>query len=316
MKIKKPALKKSYVRGSMKFVLIGGMLLVGLSSLNGFAANGKANEALLATMKEEAPEEKENFATSPAASGYANKFLKEYFTWDIKDAQGRKDRLAPFLMPELDQMAGLYIEGETKNSKFHSSELWKIEETGENTSLVTYKVLHTLNYTEEKKVKKKTIKNVIEKGPYEKWIQVPIITDGTNFKVNGLPMIISKPAEAVFEEEEKKKDERPDAAASLVEEIRLFLPTFFKQYTNGEQDQLNYLTDDLDLRPLGGVIAFQELQEITVKEGKDEFIVKVNALFEDSSTKALMLQTFEMTLTQKDGHWLVKKLNETQGGTK
>lgn len=316
--MKKPALKKSFIKGAAKFVIIGGMLVIGVGALNGFAANGKANEALKANMIEEIPEEKENFSTSPAAATYANKFLKEYFTWDSKDSQERKDRLAPYLMLDVDQQAGLFIEGETKNSKFYSSELWKIEGTGDNTSLITYKTYHTLNYTEEKKVKvkdkEKIVKNEVTKGPFEKWVQIPVITDGINFKINGLPIITSKPAEAVFQEEEEKKEKLKDASAIVREEVKVFLPTFFKQYTTGEQEQLNYLTEDYFLRPLGGVITFKELQEVSVKESGKEFIVNANALFTDTNTKATLLQEFEMVLVQKDGRWLVKNMNDIKGG--
>lgn len=312
--MKKPVLKKSVLNVTAKALVIGGIVIAGLGTLSGFAAFTVASQALKANEGEEVLEEKENFATSPAASTYANKFLKEYFTWDIGDSEGRQKRLAPFLMPDIDKTAGLYIEKETKSSKFHSSELWKVEETGENTSLITFKVLHTLHYVEEKKVKKKTVKNEVSKGPYEKWIQVTIITDGTNFKVNGLPVITSKPADPIFDNEKKESKKLKEASGTVKEEVTAFLPTFFKQYTGGEIEQLNYLTEDDFLKPLDGVISFVELREVKVQESKGEYIVTVSALFMDTNTKALMLQNYEMVLIQKDGRWLVKKMNDTQGG--
>lgn len=287
-----------------------------LGSLRGFTAINRIAD-INAAPKEEVKEETVNFATGPAAENFTQKFLNNYFTWDNNNPQEREVRLKPFLMEDMDQQAGLRFGKETAKASITSTELWNIEETGKNTSKLTYKILYKTHHIEEvvKKVKVKdkvqnqVTKKEVSKGPFTKWIEVSIITDNQNFKVNSLPIFVSAPDDAMIEPE--KMVEQKTAEPKTEEEIDAFLQTFFKQYTNGTREELQFLTTDKSLKPIGENISFIELEELKVYEkSKDgSYSTQATAIFKDSNTNAQMAQEFKLSIFEKDGRWQVKTIN-------
>ncbi|MDQ0862254.1 conjugal transfer protein [Bacillus sp. V2I10] len=88
-----------------------------------------------------------NFAAGVGAQSFAENFAVEYFNWDNADEEIKKraKRLQPFLAKGLDEQAGLSFEGMEWSSELTDSQVWNVEETEENTALITLRVHHTVN---------------------------------------------------------------------------------------------------------------------------------------------------------------------------
>lgn len=144
----------------------------------------------------------ENVAAGEGAQSFAENFAVQYFDWKNTDEDKKKrvERLKPFLATGLDEQAGLAFEGMEWNSSLSESQVWNVEEKGEDTALITLRVKHTLKKTTQpdpkavekaKKDKKKPPKAKEETtGPYEKYFVVPVKTDGKSFVVHKVPYFI------------------------------------------------------------------------------------------------------------------------------
>ncbi|MFJ7941131.1 conjugal transfer protein [Peribacillus sp. NPDC096622] len=315
-KPKKPKIKKDFSPkriNSRKYVKYSIYLLVAfwtVGAIRGYTADDNSTKPVEITQKATV----ENFATTIGAENFASKFVNEYFKWNKDDFQEREKRLQPYLREGMDEQAGLRFDTITGNAFLDTSELWKIEETGKDTAEFTFKVTYKVKKTEERDVKngKRTKKVTEEKdnGPYERWIKVPIITDGKSFLINGNPTFTSKPEKAKI----KPLETKPESAAAdqkTAAEINKFLQTFFKQYSTGTAAELEYLTTDKSIQPLGGTIVFESIEELRILENKKKSsIVEVNAIFTDSNSKVQILQKYTLeVLESSDNKWQVTKFN-------
>lgn len=275
-----------------------------LGSLRGFSVAAKLNSQPEIQQSEQTELKEENFATSIGAQTFAENFLEEYLSWDKDDYQERAERLAPYLREGVDEQAGLRFDTVTSNSSHKKTELWEVSETGENTSLITFKTTQMVTTVpEDKKVKPK------KSGPFEKWIQVPIITDGKSFLVNGVPTLTSKPAEVKIKPLEEPVAE-PEVNSKTAAEIEKFLATFLKQYATGTIEELEFLTSVKSIQPLGEGVEFQEIEKLIVLEKKKEsYVVEASGVFLDQHSKTQVLQIYNLEVSEKDGRWQVIKFN-------
>ena len=308
---KQPSVKRDY-RKVIKWSIIALIVFWTLGSFRGFSAINRISAIQNEPVKE-VEEVTVNFATGPAAENFTEKFLRQYFTWNNADTQERAERLKPYLLVGMDEQAGLRFGNESASAAVYTTELWNIKETGKNSAKLTYKVQYKTKHIEEEikkeKKKEKVIKKEVQKGPFTKWIDVSIITDGQNFKVNASPNFVSAPEEALIEvkNEMEIKSADPDAT----DEINAFLLTFFKQYANGTKEELQFLTSDKNLKPIGGELSFEKLDTLTVHDKKKDgsYKVKTTPIFKDSNTNASMAQEFTLSVFEKDGKWQVKTIN-------
>lgn len=315
-KPKKPKVKKEFAPkkiNSRKYVKCSIYLLAAfwtVGTIRGYTAENHSTQPVEITQKATI----ENFATTIGAENFASKFVKEYFRWNKDDFQEREKRLQPYLRKGMDEQAGLRFDSITGNAFFDTYELWKIKETDKNTADFTFKVSYKVKTTKEREVKNgkgtKKVTEEKESGPFERWIKVPIITDGKAFLINGNPTFTSKPETAKI----KPLETQPESATADQEtaaEITKFLQTFFKQYSTGTAAELEYLTTDKSIQPLGGTIVFEKIEELRILENKkNRSIVEVNAVFTDSNSKVQILQKYTLEVSESsDNKWQVTKFN-------
>lgn len=312
-KEKPPKVKRDYRKG-LKYAVIILVIFWTLGAMRSFTAISRI-AAITDEPKQEVKKEAANFAAGPAAENFTEKFLRHYFTWSGKDIQEREERLEPYLLEGIDKQAGLRFGPETPAANVYTTELWDIEETGKNTSNLTYKVQYKTKHIEKEvkkeKKKDKVIEKQVEKGPFTKWVQVSIITDGQNFKVKSTPVFVAAPDAAIIPIEKEMETDPKSADAKTEDAIHAFLQTFFKQYTNGTREELQFLTTDTTLKPIGENLSFEKIEELNVREKSKNgtYEVKATPIFKDSNTNAQMAQDFMLTVFEKDGKWQVKTIN-------
>ena len=265
-------------------------------------------------------EQKVNLAAGVGAQTFAGNFATDYFHWENTDEaiKERAERLTNYVANGLDEQAGLSFEGMEWNSKLTISQVWNVEETGEDTALITLRVMHELKKVtppdpkevEQAKIDKKDPPEAKEEkaGPYEKYFVVPVKTDGQSFAVHEIPYFAAAPkkpditAEASVNEEGKVND------SELQEEVKTFMNTFFKVYTTGTEEELSYYMEDDQVPSMNGVMTFEEVKNIIVKEGHDESDYKVHAtvIFTENQSKAQVIYPYQLNVTKKENRWIVK----------
>lgn len=283
---------------------------------------GKGAAAEEPEQKQGKLEDEMNLAAGEGGKTFAQNFASDYFNWGTSDEAKKKrvDRLARYLATGLDQQAGLDFEGIEWNSKLTTSQVWQIEETGDNSALVTLRIMHELNKVtppdpkaleKAKKAKKALPKPKEEKaGPYEKYFAVPVKTDGQSFVVHKTPYFVAAPKKPEIEADVNIDEEGKIHDSELQEKIMSFLSPFFKVYTTGTEEELSYYVKGQGIESMKGIMTFKEVKSVIVKNGKknSDYEVYTTVIFEENRSKAKVAYPYQMILTKEEDRWFVKKI--------
>ncbi|MGD7050774.1 conjugal transfer protein [Rossellomorea marisflavi] len=318
--------KAIFKRKLIKGVFWSGFFLVLFLSVVAIVRVGNADAGAVALEEPKEKESKErNFALSQGAQTFSVNFVKEYFNWENDDEKklDRADRLSSYIASGLDEQAGLSYEGMEWSSKMKDAQVWNVESTGADSALVTVRVSQVLTKVtppdkeaveKAKKDKKDPPEPKVETtGPHEKFINIPVKTDGKSFVVHQIPYFVASPkkpdikADSVVDEEGKEKVED----STIREEATSFLNTFFKVYTTGTQEELSYYVDKNSIQSMHGIMTFKEIQNLIVKKGqqKNDYEVSATIIFTENGSKGQVVYPYHLTVTKKGDRWLVKELN-------
>lgn len=253
-----------------------------------------------------------NFATSVGAQTFAKEFVKQYLTWNKDNEQDHANRLKPYLIDGLDSQAGLIFSNMADDSTANELSVWKVTSTGNNTANIIVKAQQTLTGTVEttatvgKGKNKKKVTQPVPKtyGPYTRFISVPIITNGKSFLVNDIPNYVPAPKKPHIQESHNTK--ATVSNNQVVNSIQSFTNTFFNVYVSGTDAQLSYYTDGLDLKVLGNGFSFNQIQDLKVYKSKPGYKVDVSVLYEETQSKAQIVQSYEIKVINKNNRWLIQ----------
>ncbi|USK36543.1 conjugal transfer protein (plasmid) [Bacillus sp. F19] len=284
--------------------------------------SGNAGAGAIQHMPAEDVMKEENFAAEVGAQSFAENFAAEYFNWENSDDEikNRAKRLHPYLAKGLDEQAGLAFEGMERSSELDDSQVWNVEETEENTALITLRVQHTLKKTtppdakaveQAKKDKKPLPKAKEEKSePFEKYIVIPVKTDGKSYVVHKVPYFVppAKKPEITSDVSISEKGKIQDS--QLQDEITSGLTTFFKVYTTGTQEELSYYTKSDEIKAMTGITTFKEVKDTIIKQGdaENEYKVHVTVIFQENQSKAKVIYPYELVLVKEENRLFVKEM--------
>lgn len=307
-KYPKTVLRKKLFKGTFWT----GFVLVFFLSVVAIVRVGNAGTDQAEAKQVQPGEMNDNFAISEGAQSFAQNFATNYFDWQNSDEgiKTRVERLQPYLATGLDEQVGLSFEDMEWNSSLSKSQVWNIEETGNDSALITLRVEHMLKITttQPDQEKEPAEENA---GPYEKYFVVPVKTDGKSFVVHKVPYFIAaeeKP-EITSEPSINGNGKLPDP--KLQEEIKSALNTFFKVYTSGTQEELSYYIQGDQVQPMTGIITFKEVKELVIKQGESpkEYVVHATIIFQENQSKAQVVYPYELTLVKEENRWLFKGFN-------
>ncbi|KIQ76736.1 transposase, partial [Bacillus sp. L_1B0_8] len=99
-------------------------------------------------------------------------------------------------------------------------------------------------------------------------VSVPVRTDGKAFVISGFPQIVKVNEKAEVPEEKAGKEREEIHEITVKEDIREFLPTFFKSYTTATQKELAYVLANTDIKGLEGAMKFENVLSSKIYPGK------------------------------------------------
>ncbi|WP_423779786.1 conjugal transfer protein [Bacillus cereus] len=263
-------------------------------SITGLITNNK-----LKAMVQKGPDSKvqldQNGATRPEAVEFTKQFAKEYFTWKRGDNEraNREGRLKPYLLEGADPQAGLDMHSLQWDANYVQASIVRVKETGKQSADMVLKVDYKLTRQDEGKDVTETI-------------VVPIQTDGKGFIVTGNPQVVKvdNKAKIKVDKDEKKSDE---ADYKAKQEIRDFLPTFFKSYTTATQKELEYVLHNKDIKGLEGALHFEQIKEAKVYVGskKGTYEVYTIAEMKDAVSESKMTMKYVLTVKKEGKQYIV-----------
>lgn len=314
----KTVLRKKMIKGTFwtTFALLLFLSVVAIVRVGNAGADAAEEKPI------EEVKKNENVALGVGAQSFAENFVSEYFNWENTDEEIKKraERLQPYLAKGLDEQAGLAFDGMEWNSILSNSQVWNVEEKAENTALITLRVQHTLKKStppdakaveQAKKDKKPLPKAKEEKSePYEKYIVVPVKTDGSSYVVHKVPYFVPPAKKPEITSDTSISEEGKIQDSKLQDEMTSGLTTFFKVYTTGTEEELSYYTKSDEIKAMTGITTFKEVKDTIIKQGdgKNEYRVHATVIFEDNQSKAQVIYPYELTLVKEENRLFVKEM--------
>lgn len=253
---------------------------------------------------------KQNEATRPEAVEFTKQFVKEYFTWKRGETEraNREGRLKSYLLEGMDPQAGLDMHSLQWDASYVQGSIIRVKETGKQSADMILKVEYKLNRQKEEK-EGEEIKKVDEGKNVVQTIAVPIQTDGKGFIVTGNPQVVKvdNKAKIKVDKDEKQLEE---AEHKVREEIRDFLPTFFKSYTTATQKELEYVLHNKDIKGLEGALQFKQIKEakVYVAAKKDTYEVHTNVAMKDTASESEMTMKYVLTVKKEAKQYIVTEM--------
>lgn len=279
----------------------------------------------------EEQEVQESIVNTEGAKKFASDFIKQYYTWSFGEDKvtERSERLSKYLLNGLDEQAGLHINDVTCQSSVSGVSVWKMEETGSDACDVTLIVSYTLKEqvkrestvtktNEEGGEVQEVVTKMVEedKGSYQKYVVVPLCTDGQNFVVSAIPYIVTAPTAVVMteiddEEAAKEQEDNITFDETLTIEVTGFCETFLKVLTSGSQAELDYYTGtNADILSLTGIYSFESLTDLMMYEKENSIEVKGTMTLVEASTNATVLLPVEIHLQKQAERYVVQSIND------
>ncbi|MBT2576895.1 conjugal transfer protein [Bacillus sp. ISL-8] len=290
--------------GNVAFWVI--FLWMFIVSITGLVTNNKL-KAMVQQNPDSKVQVKVNEATRPEAVEFTKQFVKEYFTWKRGDNEraNREGRLKPYLLEGSDPQAGLDMHSLQWDANYIQASILRVKETGKQSADMILKVDYKLHQQKEEK-QGEEIKKVDEGRDVTETIAVPIQTDGKGFIVTGNPQVVKvdNKAELKIDKDEKRPEEAEHKAR---QEIREFLPTFFKSYTTATQKELEYVLHNKDIKGLEGALHFEQIKEVKVYVGskKDTYEVHTSVEMKDTVSESKMTMKYVLTVKKEAKQYIV-----------
>lgn len=247
----------------------------------------------------------DNEAMNYESVRYGNRFLENYYNWDVEDTSERRERLAPFLANELDQDGGLHVNDLTVSSEVTEIEFIAFEEISDSRAILTYRVNATFTPSEEAVEENEEL----EPEAFQQYVSVPIAYENDSYGVYELPQYTNYTHDTQVE---SGPTEELDAYEGDTAAVQDFLNTFFSSYAEDDQGTLNYLTTaDSDIQGLYGNMIFGEISRVDVQENQNgETVAFADVTFIEPAGNVSFSSRYALELEQQNGQYSVSNLNK------
>lgn len=285
------------------WVLFGFMFLTVTVTLFSKSDESKTPEAI-------AMEEVENLSVKPEAIQFAQSFTAHYFNWGSGEEKkkAREEKLNYFLAEGLDPQAGLNMKKVTWNSAHKRSTLKKVEDLGNNKSLVTF-------YTTAELSREVDGEDQPETKTLSKYFVVPVVYDGTSYGVYELPKFTHIDEQTTVKAD-KQTGLQKTASSPETSKVRTFLETFFTSYTEDSTDKLAYILEDGSrITGLNKSMTFVKVASADIYEGQNtgEYIVQSEVVMQDPESDMQFHTDYELAVKKDGERFIVSSINESEG---
>lgn len=308
-------------------------LLIGVVGLSGILAFGrsqnalnrsKATETALAAVTAGQDANGYDVYRSPKMEIFANQVVDEYMNIprDSDQKKAREEALKSYyaegLAVDLTGDVGGY-------RKLNNKTLYDVQ-FADDKAILQYRVDYDNVAVQEKereveKKKGKKKQKVKEKYEEEKktgrsmLLNVPVKASKGGYAVvsnlyfTPLPDVKTKGVQS----ETNPLEDESEIQDAQKQQIQNWLNDFFKKYADGTTDDLTYMMEKP--QALNGQRSFVSLENLKVyASGKNGYIVKTNAKFQEKDLGIENTESFTMHLSKRDGKYFVEKMENTLGG--
>ncbi|GAB2562019.1 conjugal transfer protein [Gracilibacillus alcaliphilus] len=235
----------------------------------------------------------EHMQDTSAMESFTKDFVKDYYTWvnNTEALEERTDKLQRYLTEELQVLnVDMVREDIPTSSSVKDISIWSITEETEATFSVVYSVQQQIKEDKESKLTNSTYRIALHQD------------EQGNLVITQNPTLWSKPEKATYTPEQRKNNGTVDS--STMEEVTLFLETFFASYPTATDQELAYYVENNALPPIEKDYTFSELVNPVFQEQDNQIKVWVTVKYLEEVTKATQLSQYELIL-EKDTNWMI-----------
>ncbi|HEM7699990.1 TPA: conjugal transfer protein [Enterococcus faecalis] len=224
---------------------------------------------------------------------FSRNFITVFYSWEHnqKALDQRTEKLKDYLTEELQVLNADMVRTDIPtNSTVDSIQFWGIKPIDKN----NFEVLFTVNQDITEQKNKQTTHSA-----YTLTIHVD---DEENMVIIKNPTISRIPSKSDYKPKTNKSD--TNVNVKTVEEVNIFLETFFKLYPNANEKELSYYVKDSSLKAMNKEYEFLEVSSSNYYRSKGKISVEVSVKYLDSLTKTT--QTFQYKLfLEKGENWII-----------
>lgn len=239
-----------------------------------------------------------NLVNLEGAKLFACSFAKDYYTWTYENkVEERNLRLEQYVNADWKSVFDISELGIASTVKH--AEVYEIQQAGSNKCVVTVRIYGNLTTIDNEKKE-------VEQGSYVKYLVVPLITDGINFRVSDTPYLVAAPSDKDIPITEDKKEQQEVTDSEVLEKIKTFIPVFLKVYTEGTQSELDYYTKT-SLESVSNLYKVKEVKSIKVysTDSSSVFSSVVDVNFTETDTGAIVNLSVTLTLEKGQDKYIV-----------
>lgn len=231
-------------------------------------------------------------------SSYVEDFVQVFYSWQPqKEAlEKRTNDLKQYLPENLQQLnQGMIRSDIPTRSTVKNIKIRKVAQLNQNDYSVVYSLTQEIEESKGEKSERKDVQSAFS---------VKIRTDGDDRIA-----ILSNPVMASLPQSLKIKSEPLQDDMSINQEtkddILAFLNTFFKVYPTAKKTELLYYVSDKNIKEINKNYIFSEIKQINYFEKKDGIRVKVDTVYLDKETKAVLQFTYDLLLKKAEDKWVI-----------
>ncbi|WP_025092729.1 conjugal transfer protein [Bacillus safensis] len=228
-----------------------------------------------------------------AIESFTRNFVKDYYTWENESEvlEERTEKLTVYLTEELQALnADMVREDIPTSSTVQNINIWSLKEEKENTFSVVYSVQQKITEEEDSTLTSSTYRIVLYQDEQE------------NLVIIQNPTIWDQPEKSDFTP--KQVENNGTAESETVEEVTLFLESFFASYPTATGQELAYYVKNNALPVIKKDYTFSGFINPVFQGKENQIMVWLTVKYLDEETKAIQLSQYELIL-EKDTNWMI-----------
>ncbi|GGB47957.1 conjugal transfer protein [Lentibacillus populi] len=228
-----------------------------------------------------------------AIESFTRNFVTDYYSWEnnTKALEERTEKLKDYLTEELQALnSDMIREDIPTSSTVQDINIWSISEEKETTFSVVYSVQQKITEEKDSSLTSSTYRVVLHQDEQE------------NLVIIQNPTLWNAPEKSSFTPEQVDSDGTVES--ETVEEVTVFLETFFASYPTATEQELAYYVKNNALPVIDQDYTFSELINPVFQELDNQIKAWITVIYLDEMTKATQLSQYELTL-EKDSNWVI-----------
>lgn len=231
-------------------------------------------------------------------SSYVEDFVQIFYSWQPQKEvlEKRTNDLKQYLPENLQQLNQEMIRSDIPTrSTVRNIKIRKVDQLNQNDYSVVYSLTQEIEESKGKKSERRDVQSAFS---------VKVRTDGdVRITILSNPVMAALPQSLTIKSEPLQDDMSVNQETK--DDILSFLNTFLKVYPTAKKTELLYYVSEKNIKEINKDYIFSEIKQINYFEKKDGIRVKVDAVYLDKETKAILHFSYDLLLKKAEEKWVI-----------